>query len=129
MTDEQKKKVNWLSRAEANEDYIAVLKLQIAREKDAALLLLEPELIQKVEDSIQEQTEKTAELVDVRYEIRKAISSIHDPELEAILVRRYLLYETVPEIARQMFFTVRTVQRKHLKALEKITIPQFGGCL
>ena len=85
MTDEQKKKVNWLSRAEANEDYIAVLKLQIAREKDAALLLLEPELIQKVEDSIQEQTEKIAELVDVRYEIRKAISSIHDPELEAIL--------------------------------------------
>ena len=129
MTDEQKQKVKWLSRAETNEDYIAVLKLQIAREKDAALLLFEPKLVQKVEDSIQEQSKKIAELVDVRAEIRKAISSIHDPELEMILFRRYLMYETVPEIAHQMFFTVRTVQRKHLKALEKITIPQFGGSL
>ena len=129
MTAEQKRKKEWLGRAEANEKYLAVLKIQIIREKQAADLLSEPELMQKVKNSIQEQSEKIKDLVHIREEIRQAISDIHDPELEAILTRRYLLYETTQEIARQMFFNVRTIKRKHIKALEKITIPQLGGGL
>lgn len=131
MTDEQKRKMEWLDRAENAEKYMNALKEQIAQDKQLADILSEygnPDAVklkQKVERGIQEQKEKMAELVNFREEIRKAIARLHDDELEAILTRRHLLYESNRIIAEQMFFDVRTIQRKHIKALNKLVIPQL----
>lgn len=128
MNDEQKRKMKWLGRAEASEKHVTALKRQIAKDQQLADLISESdgsdaaELKQKVKQGIQEQQKQIAELVNIREEIRKAISTLHDSEMEAILTRRYLLYETNKKISEDMFFQIRTIQRKHLKALEKIVI-------
>gem|GEM_PF-4683665 len=73
---------------------------------------------------IEEHRKALRELLQIRPQIEQAIadSDVAEDEKE-ILTRFYLLYQTNEKIADEMFYDLRTVQRKRKKALEKFVIP------
>lgn len=62
-----------------------------------------------------------AEAVKVSAEIQDAISMLHDDDLEAVLIHRYLLFETIEQTAVSIGYDPRTIKRKVKKALEKLS--------
>ena len=128
MNAEQEKKRAWLNRAKTIEQYIVALNKQMEKEKRLMNFLSEfddpdvPDLKQKVAHGIQEQGKQVEELIAIRKEIRKAISKLQDDKLKTILTRHYLLYETIEEVAENMCYDRRTIQRSHLKALDKLVM-------
>ena len=130
MTSEQEKKRAWLRRAKTAERYVQSLREKITKDKELAQSLLNSDdldslkLIQKLEQEIQEQWKQIEELLAVRENIKKAISYLHDDELEEILTRHYFLCETIETIAENMHYDRRTIQKKHLKALDKLIMPK-----
>lgn len=62
-----------------------------------------------------------AEAVKVLAEIQDAISMLHDDDLEAVLIHRYLLFETIEQTAVSIGYDPRTIKRKVKKALEKLS--------
>lgn len=61
------------------------------------------------------------EAVNVSAEIQTIISELHDDDLEAVLIHRYLLFETVEQTAESIGYDPRTVMRKIKKAIEKLS--------
>lgn len=53
-------------------------------------------------------------------EISAAIQSLTDADMQAILTRRYLAFQTMERIAVEMHYDKTTVQRKHKRALVKV---------
>lgn len=128
MNAEQEQKRAWLSRAKTAEQYITALERQIEKEKRLIVFLSEfhdpavPELKEKVANSIQEQREQIEELISIREEIRKAILEVQDDKLKTILTKHYLLYEPIDKVAENMHYDRRSIQRNHLKALDRIVM-------
>jgi hypothetical protein len=58
----------------------------------------------------------------IREEITQAIAAVEDYDMQAILVRHYLAYETFELIAEKMHYDLRTIQRKHKRALDEVVI-------
>ena len=69
-------------------------------------------------DKINKEIDK---LVDARNKIADIISKIDNPESKAILTRRYLLYQSIQDIADIMHYSGKTIQRKHKHAIDNIT--------
>lgn len=65
--------------------------------------------------------EQKIEAINVSAEIQKAINQLSDDDLEAILIHRYLLFESVEETAKSIGYDARTVMRKIKKAVEKLS--------
>lgn len=57
------------------------------------------------------------QIARIRQEVAGFIRQIPDLELRTILERRYLVGETMAQIAQAMNYDIRTIQRKHNKAL------------
>lgn len=57
----------------------------------------------------------------LRCEIESAIENLHDDELETIFMYRYLDYKTMEEISELMNYCERTIRRKHIKGIEKLS--------
>lgn len=133
MNAEQEQKRAWLNRAKTIERYIAALKKQVEKDKRLLDFLSEfndpdvPGLVKKVEHSIQEQRKQMEELISIREEIRKAILEVQDDKLKTILTRHYLLYEPIDTISENMYCDRRSIQRNHLKALDRIMIHEVKG--
>ncbi|MDE6707866.1 MAG: hypothetical protein K2K06_07505 [Oscillospiraceae bacterium] len=81
-----------------------------------------PDLKQKIAHGIQEQGKQVKELIAIRDEIKKAILKVHDDKLQTVLTRHYLLYETIEEVAENMCYDRRTIQRSYLKALDRLVM-------
>lgn len=64
--------------------------------------------------------EQKQELNKIFDEIYKAVSSLHDDELEAVLIHRYLLFHTIEQTAEIMHYSAETVRRKTNKAISKL---------
>jgi len=60
-------------------------------------------------------------LVKIKREIVDAITSINDPELQAILELRYLSYHSWEQIAKDLGYGIDNVFKLHRKALERIS--------
>lgn len=60
------------------------------------------------------------QLVDLKREILETIKSLHNVELQTILERRYLCFETWEKIAAGMGYDLRWLFRLHGKALEEV---------
>ena len=77
-------------------------------------------LIQLAE--MEDKAEKlSAEAVKITAEIWEAIIELHDDDLEAVLINRYILFQTVEQTAESMGYDPRTVMRKIKKAIEKLS--------
>ena len=72
----------------------------------------------EMEERIRQQM---AEAVCISEEIQKAISTLHDEDLETVLIHRYLLFETIEKVAESIGYDPRTVKRKIRKAVEKLS--------
>ncbi|MDE6833197.1 MAG: hypothetical protein K2J39_02955 [Ruminococcus sp.] len=60
------------------------------------------------------------ELIKIYDEVSEAISGLHDDELEAILIHRYLMFHTTEQTAELMHYSTRTIKYKHKKAIQKL---------
>lgn len=70
---------------------------------------------------LQEEIEKQKKLlVKIYKDVNDMINAVDDEELQTILRFRYLSFEHMQAIAIKMNYDKRTVQRKHIKALEKV---------
>ena len=77
-------------------------------------------LIQLAE--MEDKAEKlSAEAVKITADILEAIIGLHDDDLEAVLINRYILFQTVEQTAESMGYDPRTVMRKIKKAIEKLS--------
>lgn len=68
-----------------------------------------------------EYEKKLAKLNQVRKEVRLAIDSVDDDELHTVLYWHYLKLMTWEQVAEKMNYSVRTIKRKHIRALEKLS--------
>jgi len=130
MDSKQQYKMDWLSRARQAEHTLATL--QVLHARDAQMIQqLEPyqkdcqKLYQRLQQTQEAIKTETIMLAEFREEVWAVISAIPDTEIRNIFLRKYLCYETNEQIAEAMFFDVRTIQRKHKKALDTLIIPDI----
>ena len=70
-----------------------------------------------------EEAELDRQIVELRVqlrEIRELIASLHDDDLEAVLIYRYIAHHTEKETAEGLNYAQRTVQEKIKKAVRKL---------
>jgi DNA-directed RNA polymerase specialized sigma24 family protein len=60
------------------------------------------------------------EAVNVSAEIQTIISGLHDDDLEAVLIHRYILFHTIEQTAEIMSYHPNTVKSKVKKAIQKL---------
>lgn len=53
-------------------------------------------------------------------EIKRCIAAVGNPELEAVLIRRYLDFKTWEHIAEDMHYSLRTIYRRHMDAIDDV---------
>lgn len=135
MTEEQTEKIAWMNRAFHAEKAAMAWRAKLERDRSLAERIsrtgdgtgggqgngTEDALIRlaQTETEIRERLRK---LVEIREEISTAIRQVDDQDMQAILVRHYLAYETFETIADKMHYDERTIRRKHKKALDKVVL-------
>lgn len=143
MTQEQTKKRDWLNRAFYAEKKLNALlhKRECDRQRAQRITAAiecndkgksdghsngtEAALF-KLLGSDEEYSSYLKEYLDIRHEIETAIHTLEDPELEAVLIYRYLDFVPSHErIAEKMNYSVGTVKRRYKKALSKVKVDTF----
>ena len=138
MTLEQMETSAWLNRAFYKEKKVRALRSLLERDRARAQgLAVNYEGIDKghsdgrengVEAAMQICAE-TSEAYDkalceydtIRREVSQIINGMHDDELEAIFIYRYLDGMSMEEIAERMHYDSRTILRKHKIGLDKLS--------
>ena len=77
--------------------------------------------VSKIIDLQREINEDIDRFCDMKNERRKLIEQIKDPNQLDVLSKKYLLYETLEQIACEMGFTYRNVCYIHGKALQTVS--------
>lgn len=136
MTAEQLDRIRWLNRAFHAEKAAKAWLAKLERDRSLAERIsrglssgsggasgnsTEDALI-RLADTERETQERLRELAAIREEITQAIAAVEDYDMQAILVRHYLAYETFELIAEKMHYDERTIRRKHKAAIEKIVL-------
>lgn len=135
MTTEQLNRIRWLNRAFHAEKAAKAWLAKLERDRSLAERIsrglssgggspgnsTEDALI-RLADTERETQERLRELVAIREEITQAIAAVEDYDMQAILVRHYLAYETFELIAEKMHYSERSIKYKHKAALDKVCI-------
>lgn len=79
-------------------------------------------LLVRIAEQEREITEEIDKLVDARAEISKVIKTVGNMDQRTILGYRYLCYKSMGWIAEVTHCDKRTVQRKHKKAISKLSL-------
>lgn len=136
MTAEQIERIRWLNRAFHAEKAAKAWLAKLERDRSLAERIsrglssgsggasgnsTEDALI-RLADTERETQERLRALAAIREEITQAIAAVEDYDMQAILVRHYLAYETFELIAEKMHYSLISVRRKHKAALDKIEL-------
>lgn len=139
MTEEQKKKRDWLNRAFYAEKKLNALLYKRERDKELARRVTavyggndkgrtdsrenvtEMALI-KLLGSDEEYSDYLKEYLSLRREIEAAISTLHEPITEAILIQRHINFMSMEKIAERMHYSTRQINRKYIDGLEKMSL-------
>lgn len=78
------------------------------------------DIIHQIIDLSNKINEQINEMIKSRNEIADLINKSKVAEHLAILSRRYLLYQTMEQIADEMYYSSKTIQRKHKSAIEEL---------
>lgn len=78
--------------------------------------------IVKIIDLQEEINRDIDKLVDLKKEIVRTIKKIEDKELQVVLEKRYLCFESWEKIAVEMNYSIQHIFRLHIKALKNIVI-------
>lgn len=135
MTEEQTAKIAWLNRAFHAEKAAMAWRAKLERDRSLAERISRTgdgsgggqgngteNALLRLAQTEAETRERLRELVDIREEISAAIRTVDDPDMQAILVRHYLAYETFEQIAEKMHYSFITIRRKHKAALDKVEL-------
>ena len=71
-------------------------------------------------DDEKEIDKEISEIKTEQREIRQLIYSLHDRDLESVLIYRYIAHHTEEETAEGLKYAMRTVQEKIKKAIKKL---------
>ena len=140
MTSEQNKKIAWLSRIFYAEKKLLALEHLKNHDKERAEKItahygvdLKGRSDTKTNntenafiayaDSEERYLRALDDYNSIRNEIQQAIFNIPDPELQSILIYRYLNALTVAQTAECLNYDPRTIQRKHKLALDMLHLP------
>lgn len=77
--------------------------------------------LMKLADMEERARRQREEAICASDEIQRAISTLHDEDLETVLIHRYLLFETIEQVAESIGYDPRTVKRKIRRAIEKLS--------
>lgn len=136
MTEEQNETSRWLDRARNADNVIKALEAVHCKDKSIAERCtvlydssggssgsgdnsVERAVHQLCDDSLKIRI-RIDELRNIRSEIASVIESVSDPDLRTILHMRYLGYMKMYEIAGELNYDRRTIQRKHIEALDAV---------
>ena len=61
-------------------------------------------------------------LVDLKHDIMEAITAVEEPDLQLLLEKRYLNFQTWEQIAVDMNYSIDYVYKLHRQALDKVKI-------
>lgn len=138
MTDEQLEKIKWLNRAFYADNKIKSLEEVQKKNRSIAERCTasyentggssgthdnsQEKIIHQICDDDMKISEQLEELRRCRTDIQRAITAIHNDELETILNMRYLAYMHVQDIADTLHYDRQTIHRKHKKALDLVEI-------
>ncbi len=78
------------------------------------------DMVCKIADMKNELQKEIDELLDLKREARNVIEQVSEPDLVAVLYKRYLLYMPWEKIAAELSVSCRQVLRLHGKALAEI---------
>ena len=101
---------------QAKKDYLKQYLIQGAIIRDAQEMLN----INKVNSELYRETITNAE--ELRINIENSINSVGDCLLREILIEKYILGKTLEQIAFNLNYSVRQIERLHKKAIEKFAI-------
>ena len=59
-------------------------------------------------------------LIDIRSKIDRCICTITEKDLRALLIMKYLGHNNVNELSEKLSWSTRTIERKHVEALNRI---------
>lgn len=136
MTAEQIERIRWLNRAFHAEKAAKAWLAKLERDRSLAERIsrglssgsggasgnsTEDALI-RLADTERETQQRLRELAAIREEITQAVAAVEDYDMQAILVRHYLAYETFEVIAERMHYSERSIKYKHKAALDKVCI-------
>ena len=76
--------------------------------------------LMRLADDEKEIDNQIEELEQLQRDIRELIASLHDDDLEAVLIYRYILHHKEREAAEELNYAVRTVQEKIKKAISNL---------
>lgn len=135
MTEEQLAKIQWLNRAFHAEKNAKAWQAKLERDRSLAERISRSgngigggqgnsteDALLRLAQTEEEARARLHELVGIREEISGAIRSVEDQDMQAILIRHYLAYETFETIADKMHYDERTIRRKHKKAIDKVVL-------
>lgn len=135
MTEEQLTKIHWLNRAFHAEKNAKAWQAKLERDRSLAERISRSgngtgggqgnsteDALLRLAQTEEEARARLHELVGIREEISGAIRSVEDQDMQAILIRHYLAYETFETIADKMRYDERTIRRKHKKAIDKVVL-------
>lgn len=143
MTKEQTIKRDWLSRAFYAEKKLNALLYMYERDKERAQRITAvfggndkgrtdsrengtEKLLAVLADSERKYSNYAAECAEIRSEIEEAISTIKEPDVQAVLKLHYLGFKpSFEKIAEEMHYSVETVKRRHKRGLDEIKIDTF----
>lgn len=137
MADREIKMIEWLKRVFYAEKKIKTLELLLIQCKEKATGLSRIENINdsghsdtrmnttensllKLAEMEQKYSREKTELLKISSEISDAISQLHNDDLEAVLIHRYLLFNTVEQTAEQLNYSISSIKRKHKIAIKKL---------
>ena len=101
---------------QAKKDYLKQYLIQGAIIRDAQEMLN----INKVNSELYRETITNAE--ELRINIENSINSVGDCLIREILIEKYILGKTLEQIAFNLNYSVRQIERLHKKAIEKFAI-------
>ncbi len=122
LSQKQEKVIKWLNRAFSEEMKLEALRDYKQRKVEQAERGgngTDRKAIERMAAETQ-YLEQEQIVAACRKEIKQAIEQVQDPVLEAILIRRYLNFEQLEEIAVHTHYSVRAVSYKLQQAQEKI---------
>ncbi|MDE5564118.1 MAG: hypothetical protein K2I93_03095 [Oscillospiraceae bacterium] len=129
MTAEQLEKVHWLNRAFHAEKAAKAWLAKLERDRNDAERIKQnfsqdtvKDVLDRLAVTEQRTLDRLTELARIRDEVTAATVAIDDLDMQAILVRHYLLYESWEQVAEEMHYGESTVKRKHKRSLSKIDI-------
>lgn len=139
MTPEEIKVKNWLNRAFYAEKKVKALDMLVRQcrthaerlsrcgegnytGKSDTVLNGTENTFMKLVDMEQKYSDQRKELENIFGEISEAIALLHDDELEAVLIHRYLMFHTIEQTAELMNYSSETVRRKTNKAIKKLWV-------